>query len=259
MNPLLNPDFVRTPPKSRLNIKGDVNGHGLNGSSQPLTAAEEEMEVIKKRRDMLIARAAQVSASHHQQPPQPVEHPTSFYPSHQQPMPSPPQQHLHLHQSQHYQQSPMHAPNLFSNWGQTDLYAPGATLFNVNPLSMSLSTSANGSPFGVGAALSPFDDNTMVNSRRSTDAFDGGLARFSLDPAKISYPEKIAKKPAPEGGQCHGCSATVTAEWRRGPDGPRSLCNACGVSPSFASTVVFQLTISCITRNSRENAHRKRR
>lgn len=63
------------------------------------------------------------------------------------------------------------------------------------------------------------------------DNFDPGLARFSLDPTKIAaHPEKVSKKNSPEGGKCHGCSVTVTAEWRRGPDGPRSLCNACGVS-----------------------------
>ncbi|GJE99299.1 GATA zinc finger domain-containing protein [Phanerochaete sordida] len=35
---------------------------------------------------------------------------------------------------------------------------------------------------------------------------------------------------APEGGQtCLGCNATSTPEWRRGPMGPRTLCNACGL------------------------------
>ena len=71
------------------------------------------------------------------------------------------------------------------------------------------------------------------------DTFDPDLARFSLDPAKIvAYPEKVSKKSQPEGGKCHGCSVTVTAEWRRGPDGPRSLCNACGVSLHFCISVL---------------------
>ncbi|WRT65692.1 uncharacterized protein IL334_002637 [Kwoniella shivajii] len=40
---------------------------------------------------------------------------------------------------------------------------------------------------------------------------------------------------APEGGskkvttKCLGCGATETPEWRRGPMGPRTLCNACGL------------------------------
>lgn len=28
---------------------------------------------------------------------------------------------------------------------------------------------------------------------------------------------------------CLGCNATTTPEWRRGPMGPRTLCNACGL------------------------------
>ncbi|KFA48711.1 hypothetical protein S40293_09769 [Stachybotrys chartarum IBT 40293] len=30
-------------------------------------------------------------------------------------------------------------------------------------------------------------------------------------------------------GRCRNCKATKTPEWRRGPDGARSLCNACGL------------------------------
>ncbi|KAH9940888.1 uncharacterized protein BXZ73DRAFT_88575 [Epithele typhae] len=32
-----------------------------------------------------------------------------------------------------------------------------------------------------------------------------------------------------QGQTCLGCSATSTPEWRRGPMGPRTLCNACGL------------------------------
>ena len=28
---------------------------------------------------------------------------------------------------------------------------------------------------------------------------------------------------------CHSCNRTETPEWRRGPDGARTLCNACGL------------------------------
>jgi hypothetical protein len=202
------------------------------------------MEVIRKRRDMLIARAAQVTASqqsqqqHPQQQqqqqhaPSPVplnQHSNVLYPQ-QHHIQSPPQQHSHLQSSQ-YPYSHMQSQNQFQPqpaWNHTDIYGNGG-LFNSNP--MSLSTSNGGSPYNVGAALAPFDDNTNLSRRSTMDTFDPGLARFSLDPAKIpSYPEKVSKKSQPEGGKCHGCSVTVTAEWRRGPDGPRSLCNACGVS-----------------------------
>ncbi|KXN86737.1 Protein GAT2, partial [Leucoagaricus sp. SymC.cos] len=32
-----------------------------------------------------------------------------------------------------------------------------------------------------------------------------------------------------QGQTCLGCNATSTPEWRRGPMGPRTLCNACGL------------------------------
>lgn len=31
------------------------------------------------------------------------------------------------------------------------------------------------------------------------------------------------------GHKCHSCNTTDTPEWRRGPDGARTLCNACGL------------------------------
>jgi hypothetical protein len=243
MHPLLHPEFLLTPPKPRSPpTNGHSNGAGPSSSIKPLSSAEEEMEVIRKRRDMLIARAAQVTASQQSQqqhPQQQQQHAPSpnplnqhtgvLYPQqhHNQ---TPPQQHPHL-QSQQYPYSHVQSQNQFQpqpNWNHTDIYGNGG-LYNSNP--MSLSTSNGGSPYNVGAALAPFDDNTNLSRRSTMDTFDPGLARFSLDPAKIpAYPEKVSKKSQPEGGKCHGCSVTVTAEWRRGPDGPRSLCNACGVS-----------------------------
>ncbi|CAG8824341.1 28447_t:CDS:2, partial [Racocetra persica] len=36
------------------------------------------------------------------------------------------------------------------------------------------------------------------------------------------------KRAAPP-GRCHSCNISETPEWRRGPDGARTLCNACGL------------------------------
>ncbi|TCD71797.1 hypothetical protein EIP91_003140 [Steccherinum ochraceum] len=41
-------------------------------------------------------------------------------------------------------------------------------------------------------------------------------------------PQMPESHPA-EGQTCLGCNATSTPEWRRGPMGPRTLCNACGL------------------------------
>ncbi|KAF9510209.1 hypothetical protein BS47DRAFT_1300438, partial [Hydnum rufescens UP504] len=38
---------------------------------------------------------------------------------------------------------------------------------------------------------------------------------------------------APVPGQCSSCGSRDTPEWRRGPDGPRTLCNACGLRKPF--------------------------
>ncbi|KAI9478575.1 MAG: hypothetical protein EXX96DRAFT_252383 [Benjaminiella poitrasii] len=39
---------------------------------------------------------------------------------------------------------------------------------------------------------------------------------------------KRGKRPAFH-GRCHSCNISETPEWRRGPDGARTLCNACGL------------------------------
>ncbi|KAI9360728.1 hypothetical protein BD770DRAFT_384772 [Pilaira anomala] len=33
----------------------------------------------------------------------------------------------------------------------------------------------------------------------------------------------------PSRNECHSCKSTETPEWRKGPLGPRTLCNACGL------------------------------
>lgn len=212
-----------------------------------MTAAEKEMEVIRKRRDMLIARAAQVQAS---------SHPSA------------------VHQSQ-----------LPANWNHGEVYQNGGGIYNTNtntntntgtPPAANINPSSNPNLNGLNLfASNPLfanpNDNLNLNhspslnsSRRSTitlDNFDTSLARFSLDPTKIGQIQNghigtvpngngngngvgngngDAKQKAggpgtgagitPDGGRCHGCGASVTPEWRMGPDGPRSLCNACGVS-----------------------------
>lgn len=43
-----------------------------------------------------------------------------------------------------------------------------------------------------------------------------------------AYTDNFLQKAAPP-GRCHSCSRAETPEWRRGPDGARTLCNACGL------------------------------
>jgi len=39
--------------------------------------------------------------------------------------------------------------------------------------------------------------------------------------------------------KCLGCGATETPEWRRGPMGPRTLCNACVSLPSASGGEMY--------------------
>jgi glutamate--cysteine ligase catalytic subunit len=43
--------------------------------------------------------------------------------------------------------------------------------------------------------------------------------------------KKRRQRAAPP-GRCHSCNRAETPEWRRGPDGARTLCNACGLRKS---------------------------
>ena len=42
------------------------------------------------------------------------------------------------------------------------------------------------------------------------------------------YSDAHRKRAAPP-GRCHSCNRADTPEWRRGPDGARTLCNGCGL------------------------------
>ncbi|CAE6477241.1 unnamed protein product [Rhizoctonia solani] len=43
---------------------------------------------------------------------------------------------------------------------------------------------------------------------------------------KVKYRKRSRANPL---GNCHSCKISHTPEWRRGPDGQRTLCNACGL------------------------------
>ncbi|KAF8748444.1 zinc finger binding DNA consensus sequence [AT]GATA[AG] [Rhizoctonia solani] len=57
---------------------------------------------------------------------------------------------------------------------------------------------------------------------------------------KVKYKKRSRATPP---GQCHSCEISDTPEWRRGPDGQRTLCNACGlrrfISNPFIRVISF--------------------
>ncbi|SZF02623.1 unnamed protein product [Blumeria hordei] len=62
--------------------------------------------------------------------------------------------------------------------------------------------------------------------------YDDDLSSAHADEAKThsycSDAKKRRGRAAPP-GRCHSCNRAETPEWRRGPDGARTLCNACGL------------------------------
>lgn len=69
------------------------------------------------------------------------------------------------------------------------------------------------------SAPSEADDNES-NSYMDKLEGSGGFAGADA--------KKRRGKAAPP-GRCHSCNRAETPEWRRGPDGARTLCNACGL------------------------------
>lgn len=46
-------------------------------------------------------------------------------------------------------------------------------------------------------------------------------------------------------GRCHSCNRAETPEWRRGPDGARTLCNACGLRKFICYALAVSSGLTC--------------
>jgi len=63
--------------------------------------------------------------------------------------------------------------------------------------------------------------------------FFARLPRLTSLSILLSHPQKRAAPPQ----KCTSCGTKETPEWRRGPDGQRSLCNACGLRESLVRLI----------------------
>ncbi|KAI9288240.1 hypothetical protein BC943DRAFT_318052 [Umbelopsis sp. AD052] len=74
-----------------------------------------------------------------------------------------------------------------------------------------------------------------ISQQRRAIAMAGARSKPDLGTSSISmfrYADNSKKKPKRAGTEklrCHSCHSTETPEWRKGPMGPRTLCNACGL------------------------------
>ncbi|KAG0235568.1 hypothetical protein BGW42_005007 [Actinomortierella wolfii] len=86
------------------------------------------------------------------------------------------------------------------------------TLFNAQSSSHAYSSSSTAGSMG---------SNNMSGATSSQGASTSAVAPYQ------KY-KKRAKRMQPP-GRCQSCNSSDTPEWRRGPDGARTLCNACGL------------------------------
>jgi hypothetical protein len=84
--------------------------------------------------------------------------------------------------------------------------------------------------------MNGYDDNASNygDDAKGMGGFSGGdnktrkrgvSANDPIDYVLILTSQQRAAPP----GRCHSCNRAETPEWRRGPDGARTLCNACGL------------------------------
>jgi len=85
---------------------------------------------------------------------------------------------------------------------------------------------------GQGQAGGSFSGSPSYSSTTLAPPLDGAAPMFTYTPpSDHTKPKPRQKRKRADDGYrvCRTCLTTETPEWRRGPDGPRTLCNACGL------------------------------
>ncbi|KAI5121881.1 hypothetical protein M0805_001087 [Coniferiporia weirii] len=77
--------------------------------------------------------------------------------------------------------------------------------------------------------LQPAASLAMAQTRRNPSEDSSLSADMEIQSPEMPAERQEETGPASDGQKCLGCGATSTPEWRRGPLGPRTLCNACGL------------------------------
>lgn len=71
-------------------------------------------------------------------------------------------------------------------------------------------------------------DMEIIRTKRATSTAVAAGSVVAGQP-KSKYRKRASGQRATPPGKCHSCNIRETPEWRRGPDGARTLCNACGL------------------------------
>ncbi|KXX73926.1 GATA zinc finger domain-containing protein 10 [Madurella mycetomatis] len=73
------------------------------------------------------------------------------------------------------------------------------------------------------------NERARENGNRKPEDEDVAMYGDGMKPAFGMGEAKKRRGRAAPPGRCHSCNRIDTPEWRRGPDGARTLCNACGL------------------------------
>ncbi|ORY97435.1 hypothetical protein BCR43DRAFT_239362 [Syncephalastrum racemosum] len=110
------------------------------------------------------------------------------------------------------------------------LYQPfssSASFYTISSPSSSFSDPISAMSSTRLTTLSDQQIHTLSYSRTTSDDGNENHSRKSTQPhRKRQSSSSSASGPK----ECYSCHSTETPEWRRGPLGPRTLCNACGLS-----------------------------
>ncbi|KAJ6507975.1 hypothetical protein C8R47DRAFT_1100181 [Mycena vitilis] len=96
------------------------------------------------------------------------------------------------------------------------------------PNSSNSTGSGSGSSGGGPPQTTAEQDMELIRTKRASTTA-GGAGGVSAGQPKSKYRKRSSGQRATPPGKCHSCHIRETPEWRRGPDGARTLCNACGL------------------------------
>ncbi|PVH16597.1 uncharacterized protein CXQ87_004892 [Candidozyma duobushaemuli] len=121
---------------------------------------------------------------------------------------------------------PSPVPTHLNNFGSPTRASSGLNN-EISPSENSIESSQSGSLTGSSGSSSPGSTDSITklgHSPKYNSKHHSPKKRRSSK--KKSKSNGRSKKPKTH---CHQCGLTSTPEWRRGPTGSRSLCNACGI------------------------------
>ncbi|CAE6492897.1 unnamed protein product [Rhizoctonia solani] len=119
--------------------------------------------------------------------------------------------------------TPRPAPSPPADRCPSPVSAPSSPAASVSPAQEAQMTVFDGQP----ERHSVMDDDAKAVAIRDMEDIRARRNHGQVNiTGKVKYKKRSRATPP---GSCHSCEITDTPEWRRGPDGQRTLCNACGL------------------------------